>query len=413
MPSQANAGEPQEMPDVSHELTQSYEHLNADLFSNKNLKANPSSGSSTGTMIYGDDARNAVLQAKQFDGLFGAAERSTPQTIDPDFIDRTSSWCQLPQDWNIPETFSANAPANVIPAFAYQSSPSHAQWSPRAVRAATPEPMYLKPPYPPSQLQQSISFNNGDIRTPSISPANFVSLDHAGSSRTTSVAPPTVMSTPSYISNLSTTTAPAPLIGDSLMCPFPGCHHAPFTGESKKTSLSRHMRDHREKFQCRVGDCTSVIRRSDNRRIHLERLHKSIQLPPKTSNPRKRKGPGGIDKILKCCFVRIQVWRMLWAGKIHIRIPWLYCLDFCPLLENTFRAWSMMAKGLRPWQMTIETTDAWCCLSGWFYVRGLDLHIMGAAGAARAGRTVSEKCELAAQYTRSSTLARCHWQDYA
>ncbi|CAD6589178.1 MAG: hypothetical protein ASARMPREDX12_003684 [Alectoria sarmentosa] len=307
MPSQANAGEPQEMPDVSHELTQSYEHLNADLFSNKNLKANPSSGSSTGTMIYGDDARNAVLQAKQFDGLFGAAERSTPQTIDPDFIDRTSSWCQLPQGWNIPETFSANAPANVIPAFAYQSSPSHAQWSPRAVRAATPEPMYLKPPYPPSQLQQSISFNNGDIRTPSISPANFVSLDHAGSSRTTSVAPPTVMSTPSYISNLSTTTAPAPLIGDSLMCPFPGCHHAPFTGESKKTSLSRHMRDHREKFQCRVGDCTSVIRRSDNRRIHLERLHKSIQLPPKTSNPRKRKGPGGIDKILKCCFVRIQV----------------------------------------------------------------------------------------------------------
>lgn len=307
IPSQSNAGEPEEMSDVLQELTQSYEHLNADLFSNKSLKANPSSGSSTGTMIYGDDARNAVRQAKQFDGLFDAAERSTPQTIDPDFIDRTSSWCQLPQDWNIPETFSANAPADVIPAFAYQSSPSHAQWSPRAVRAATPEPMYLKPPYPPSQLQQSISFDNGDTRTPSISPANFVSLDHAGSSRTTSVAPPTVMSTPSYISNLSTTTAPAPLVGDSLMCPFPGCHHAPFTGEFKKTSLSRHMRDHREKFQCRVGDCTSVIRRSDNRRIHLERLHKSIQLPPKTSNTRKRKGPGGIDKILKCCFARIQV----------------------------------------------------------------------------------------------------------
>ncbi|CAF9931368.1 MAG: hypothetical protein ALECFALPRED_004994, partial [Alectoria fallacina] len=254
IPSQANAGEPQEMQNVLHELAQGYEYLNADLFSNKSFKANPSSGCSAGTMIHGDDARNAVLQAKQFDVLFGAAERSTPQTIDPDFIDWTSSWCQLPQYWKVPETFSPNAPADSIPAFVYQSSASHVQWSPRAVRAAKSEPMYLKPPYPPSQLQQNISFDNGDARTPSISPANFVSMDYAESSRTTSVAPPTVMSIPPYISHLSTTTAPAPLIGDSLMCPFPGCHHAPFTGESKKTSLSRHMRDHREKFQCRVGD---------------------------------------------------------------------------------------------------------------------------------------------------------------
>ncbi|KAL9127595.1 MAG: hypothetical protein Q9175_007698, partial [Cornicularia normoerica] len=129
--SQANAGEFEENYDVPQEWTQSYEHLkNADLFSIKIFKPNSSSGSSTGTVIRGDDARNAVLQAKEYHGLFDAAERSIPQSIDSDYINWTTSLHSLPQDWTIPRIVPVKAPAADVPSFGYQSSPAHRQWSP-------------------------------------------------------------------------------------------------------------------------------------------------------------------------------------------------------------------------------------------------------------------------------------------
>ena len=194
----------------------------------------------------------------------------------------------------------------IVRSSAYESRPPHGQGSLRSTHAATLDPFYLMAPTPVADPGQYASFDNEDALGGSKPLANPTSVPRATSSRTSSISQPSIMSKGPPASCLSTTTVSTPPTEVGLKCPVLGCGHKPFTGPSKRNSLSRHKRQHGEKFICRLDDCRAVIGRSDNRRTHLENIHPSISLPPKSSSRRVRSEPGGIDEIVERYFTRIK-----------------------------------------------------------------------------------------------------------
>ena len=297
----------EELEDVLEERTKSYEYPthHCPLLCSP-PEANFESKSSTGTVIYGDDARNAILQAEGYRGLFDAAERSIPGNLNPEPVYETYSSYDMPLDCTTAEAISNKGPPIFVPWSAYESRPPHGQGSLRSIRAATPDPFHLMAPMPVVEPGQHSSFDNeGALGRPN-PPMNLISVSCATSSKASSISPPSMMSTGTPISCLSTTTISTLPTEVGLKCPVLGCGHKPFTGPSKENSLSRHKRQHGEKFICQLSNCRAVIGRSDNRRTHLENIHPSISLPPKSSSRRVRGEPGGIDEIVERCFTRIR-----------------------------------------------------------------------------------------------------------
>ena len=278
------------------------------------------SKSSTGTVIYGDDARNAILQAEGYRGLFDAAERSFPRNSNPESVYETYSSYGMPLDCTTAEATSNKGPPIFVRSSPYESCPPHRQGSLRSIHAATSDPFHLMAPVPAAEPGQHGSFDNEDALGRSNPPTNLISVSCARSSRASSISPPSIMSTGTPSSCLSTTTVSTLPIEVGLKCPVLGCGHKPFTGRSKENSLSRHKRQHGEKFICQLGDCRAVIGRTDNRRTHLENIHRSVSLPPKSSSPRVRGEPGGIDEIVERCFTRIKSGSVLQAEKDQKRI---------------------------------------------------------------------------------------------
>ena len=304
---QTKVPEYEESQDVLKEQTQSYEYFTHHyplLYSP--FEANVGSKSSTGTVIYGDDARNAILQAKEYRGLFDAAERSTPGNLKAELVHETHPSYDMPLDWTTAETTSNKGPPIFVGSSAYESRPPSGQGSLRSIHAATLDPIYLMAPAPVAEFGQHGSLDNEDALRRSTPPVNLTSVSRATSSRASSIIPPSIMSKGPPASCLSTTTVSTPPIENGLKCPVLGCSHKPFTGRSKENSFSRHKRQHGEKFICQLGNCRATIGRSDNRRTHLKNIHPSISLPPKSSSPRVRSEPGGIDEIVERSFTRIK-----------------------------------------------------------------------------------------------------------
>ena len=281
-------------------------HRSKQIFSYSPSEANFGSSSSTGTVVCGDDARNAILQAEEYRGLFDAAERSIPRTLNPDSVYETNPSYDMPWDWMSAEAISNKGPPIFVRSSAYESRPPRGQGSLRSIHAATFDPIYLMAPAPVAESGQHTSFDNEDAVGRSSPPINATSVFRAISSRASSVSLPSIMSKGPPASCLSTTTFSTPPIENGLKCPVLGCGHKTFTGPSKENSLSRHKRQHGEKLICQLGNCRAVIGRSDNRRTPLEKIHTSISLPPKSSSSRVRSEPGGINEIVERCFTRIK-----------------------------------------------------------------------------------------------------------
>ena len=297
----------EDLQDVPEERTQSSEYpMHHDPVSYSPSEANFRSRYSTGTVIRGDDARNAILRAEEYRGLFDAAERSIPRASTLDSVYETDPSYGMPWDLTTAEATSNEGPPVFVRSSAYQLPPPREQGSPRSIHAATLDPIYLMAPAPVAESGQHTRFDSKDAIGRSSPPINTTSVFRAKSSRASSVSAPSIMSQGSPASCLSTTTISTPSIENGLKCPILGCGHKPFTGPSKANSLSRHKRQHGEKFICQLGTCRAVIGRSDNRRTHLEDKHKTISLPPKSSRPRVRSEPGGIDDIVERCFTRIK-----------------------------------------------------------------------------------------------------------
>ena len=306
-PFQNRATDDGELQDILEERTQSYEYLTHPYpLSYTSCEAGYGSRSSTGTVIYGDDARNAIQQAEEYRGLFEAAERSVPRSSDPDSVHETDPSYDMQLDWTTAGTTPNEGPPIFVPSSAYESRSSRGQRSLRPIHAATSDPLYLMPPALVAESAQHTSFDNEDALGRSNPITNATPASHAASSRASSISPPSIMSEEPPASCLSTTTVSTPPIKNGLKCPVLGCGHKPFTGRSKKNSLSRHIRQHGEKFSCQLGNCGAVIGRSDNRRTHLENIHPSISLPPKSSSRRVRSEPGGVDEVVERCFTRIR-----------------------------------------------------------------------------------------------------------
>lgn len=264
------------------------------------------SRSSTGTVIYGEDARNAILQAKEYRGLFDAAERSIPTNLNFESVHETYPPYDMPLDCTTAEATSNKGPPILSRSSAYELRPPRGQGCLRSIHAATLDPFYLMAPAPFAEPGQHGSFDIRDaLRWPG-PPVNFTSVPRVISSSASSISPPSIKSKGPPVSCLSTATVSTPPIENGLKCPVLGCGHKLFTGRSKANSLSRHKRQHGEKFICQLGNCRAVIGRSDNRRTHLKNVHTSISLPPKSSSPRVRGEPGGIDEIVERCFAKIK-----------------------------------------------------------------------------------------------------------
>lgn len=297
----------EDLHDVPEERTQSYEYLmHHEPFSYSPSEANVGSRYSTGTVIRGDDARNAILRAEEYRGLFDAAERSIPRAPTLDSVYETYPSYSMPWDLTTAEPTSNKGPPVFVRSSAYELRPPREQGPPRSIHAATLDPIYLMAPAPVAESGQHTRFENKDAIGRSSPPINATSVFRARSSRASSVSAPSITSQGSPASCLSTTTVSTSPIENGLKCPILGCGHKPFTGPSKENSLSRHKRQHGEKFICQLVNCRAVIGRSDNRRTHLENIHKTISLPPKSSRPRVRSEPGGIDDIVERCFTRIK-----------------------------------------------------------------------------------------------------------
>ena len=297
----------EEVQDVLEKRTQSCEHLthNHDLLYSAS-EANFRMNSATGTVIYGDDARNAILQAEGYRGLFDAAERSIPANLNPKSVYETYPSYDMPLDCTTVGATSNKGPPMLVRSSAYDPPPPRGQGSLRSVHGASLDPCYLMAPAPFAEPGQYGIFDDEGARGRSNPPINLTSVSRPTSSRASSISPPSIMSQGTTVSCLSTTTDSTPPTEVGLKCPVLGCGHKPFTGRWKKTSLSRHKRQHGEKFVCQLGNCRAVIGRSDNRRTHLENVHPSISLPPKPSRPRVRSGPGGIDEVVERYFTRIK-----------------------------------------------------------------------------------------------------------
>ena len=304
---QTNTTDYEGLQDVLEERTQSSEYPthHYPLLCSPS-EANFGSKSSTGTVIYGDDARNAILQAEEYRGLFDAAERSIPRTLNFESLYETCPSYDMPLDCTTAEATSNKSPPILVRSSVYESRPPRGQGSLRSIHAATLDPFYLMAPAPFAKPGQQGSFDDEDALRRSSPPVHSTSVSRVTSSRGSSISPPSIMSKGPPASCLSTTTVSTPPIENGLKCPVPGCGHKPFTGRSKENSLSRHKRQHGEKFICQLGNCRAVIGRSDNRRTHLQNVHPSISLPPKSSSPRVRSEPGGIDEIVERCFTRIK-----------------------------------------------------------------------------------------------------------
>ena len=297
----------EELQDVLEERVQSYEYLTHHhglLYSTS--EADFKINSPTGTVIYGDDARNAILQAEGYRGLFDAAERSTPANLIPESVYETYPSYDMPLDCTTVGAISNKGSPMLVRSSLYDSTPPRGQGSLRSVHGATLDPFHLMAPPPFPEPEQYGSFDVEDARGPSKPPINLTSLSRPTSSRASSISPPSIMSQGTPVSCLSTTTDSTPSIEVGLKCPVLGCGHKPFTGRWKKTSLSRHKRQHGEIFICQLGNCRAFIGRSDNRRTHLENIHPLISLPPKSSSSRVRSEPGGIDEVVERCFTRIK-----------------------------------------------------------------------------------------------------------
>ena len=306
-PFQIKATDDEELQDVLEERTQSYEYLTHPYpLSYNSCEVDWGSRSSTGTFIYGDDARNAILQAEEYRGLFDAAESSIPKSSDNNLVYETYPSFDVQLDRTTAGITPNERPPLIVRSSAYESRPPHGQGSLRSIHAATLDPFYLMAPAPVAEPGQYGSFDNEDALGRPDTPVNPLSVSRPTSSRTSSISPSSIMSQGTPVSCLSTTTVSTPPTEVGLKCPVLGCGHKPFTGPSKKNSLSRHKRQHGEKFICQLGNCRAVIGRSDNRRTHLENIHPSISLPPKSSSSRVRSEPGGIDEVVERCFTRIR-----------------------------------------------------------------------------------------------------------
>ena len=306
-PFQTKITDYEELQDVLEERTQSYEYLTHRFpLSYSPSEANFGSRSSTGTVIYGDDARKAILQAEEYRDLFDAAERSIPRNLDPESVYETHPSYDMRLDWTTVEATSNKGPPLIVRSSAYESRPPEGQGSLRSIHAATLDPIYLMAPAAVAESGQHGNFDNEDVLGRSNPLVNPTFVSRATSSRASSISPPSIMSEGPRASCLSTTTVSTPPIENGLKCPVLGCGHKPFTGRSKKNSLSRHIRQHGEKFICQLGNCRAVIGRSDNRRTHLENIHPLISLPPKSSSARVRSEPGGVDEVVERCFTRIK-----------------------------------------------------------------------------------------------------------
>ncbi|KAM0805360.1 hypothetical protein BDR22DRAFT_395393 [Usnea florida] len=297
----------EEVQGVLEKRTQSCENLTHHhelLYSTS--EANFKINSPTGTVIYGDDARNAILQAEGYRGLFDAAERSTPANLIPESVYETYSSYDMPLDCTTVGAISNKGSPMLVQSSVYDSPPPLGQGSLRSAHGATLDPFHLMAPPPFPQPGQYGSFDDEDALGRSNPPISPISVSRPTSSRASSISPPSIMSQGTPVSCLSTTTDSTPPIEVGLKCPVLGCSHKPFTGRWKKTSLSRHKRQHEEKFICQLGNCRAAIGRSDNRRTHLQNVHPSILLPPKSSSPRVRSEPGGIDEVVERYFTKIK-----------------------------------------------------------------------------------------------------------